>query len=91
MCEQDADCITSTSKCSCAEWNPCYIESKNALSVEKSPENNMLSIVLIISIPSGYYTLWGWEEKLQCGFRLSQIFSSVSSTNASLLSYSDER
>lgn len=59
MCEQDADYITSTSKCSCAEWNPPYY----AVSVEKSPENNMLSIVLIISIPPGYYT-WGrgWGE-----------------------------
>lgn len=63
MCEQDADCIISTSKCSCAEWNPSYMEPKDALSAEKSSENNMLPIVLIIATFPGSYTLGIREGK----------------------------
>lgn len=63
-----------------------YTEPKRVISVEKSHENNVLSIMLIISIPPGYYKCL--EEKrltLRCRFLLSHIFFSVSFTNTSLL------
>ena len=63
--------IASLPSIEVALLNGVHIESKHAVSVEKSPESNVLCIMLLTSSPSGYYKVVGEKrETLKCGFPL---------------------